>query len=76
MISLKLFMEQHLSSQSERDFIGFSGVYNHLRTRLFHKMIDAILVVKNNLDLFAKINFVLSIKNLKKSILNITKLNK
>ena len=37
-------------------------------------MIDAILVVKNNLDLFAKINFVLSIKNLKKNKINFTKI--
>ena len=42
----------------ERDFSEFALVYKHLLTHLSHKILDTVPVVKNNLDLLAKVNFV------------------
>ena len=41
----------------ERDFSSFAMVYTHLRTRLSIETLNAILVVRQNLDLLDKVKF-------------------
>ena len=41
----------------EQDFSSFAMVYTHLRTRLSDETLNAMLVVRQNLDLLDKVKF-------------------
>jgi len=42
----------------ERDFSGLMLIYNHLRTRLSPETLNDTMIVKFNLDLLDKVNFI------------------
>jgi len=43
----------------ERDFSAFSLIYSHLRTAMSDELLNAIFILKFNLDLIPKVNFLL-----------------
>ena len=47
----------------ERDFSAFALIYNHLRTCIDGSLLNAIFVLKFNLDLISKVNFFSSPSN-------------
>ncbi|KAG5676488.1 hypothetical protein PVAND_006319 [Polypedilum vanderplanki] len=57
LISQVVYGQSFSQVKTERDFSSFGLIYNHLRTRLSDDVLNAIFVVKHNLDLLNEVNF-------------------
>ncbi|KAG5681874.1 hypothetical protein PVAND_011281 [Polypedilum vanderplanki] len=57
LISQVVYGQSFSQVKTERDFSSFGLIYNHLRTRLSDDVLNAIFIVKHNLDLLNDVKF-------------------